>query len=139
MLLSPTVWPALNASLNAASGLCVLTGLFFIRTKRILPHRVFMTAACVITGAFFVSYILYHAQVGSIAFKKTGLIQRVYYAILASHTLLAITIVPLVSRTMWLSLTNKIDRHKRLARITAPLWLYVSATGIVVYWMLYRI
>lgn len=139
MLLSATVWPALNASLNAASGLCVITGLCFIRAKRIIPHRFFMTLACLVTITFFISYLSYHAQVGSIHFKGTGLSRRIYFTILISHTFLAVTIVPLVSRTLWLILTGKTDRHKRLARITVPLWLYVSVTGIVVYWMLYKI
>lgn len=139
MLLSATQWPALNAALNATSAVCVLAGVYFIRGKRVTPHRFCMVLACLVTAAFFVSYLLYHAQVGSIRFKGAGSIRRVYFTILISHTVLAVTIVPLVLRTLWLILTDKVERHKRLARITVPLWLYVSVTGIVVYWMLYKI
>ena len=138
MLLSHTQWPALNASLNATSGILITAGVLFIRSKKIAAHRACMTAACCVTALFFVSYLSYHAQVGSVPFRGTGWIRAVYFSILISHTALAITIVPLIARTFWLAAKERIEAHRRLARITFPLWLYVSVTGIVVYWMLYR-
>ena len=138
MLLSATQWPALNASLNATSGVLITAGFLFIRSKKIVAHRVCMTTACCVTTLFFVSYLSYHAQVGSVHFRGTGWIRRAYFALLISHTTLAVTIVPLIIRTVWLASKERIEAHRRLARITFPLWLYVSVTGIVVYWMLYR-
>ena len=138
MLLSHTQWPALNASLNAISGALITAGFLFIRAKKIAAHRLCMSAACCVTALFFVSYLSYHAQVGSIRFRGTGWIRWAYFSILISHTALAITIVPLITRTFWLAAKERIGEHRRLARITFPLWLYVSVTGIVVYWMLYR-
>jgi len=133
-----TVWPAVNAALNATSASLLLAGLACIRAKRITAHLICMTGACLVTTAFFVSYLAYHVQVGSVKFLGTGWSRRVYATILISHTVLAVVIVPLVARTVWLALRQQLERHKRLARWTAPLWLYVSVTGIVVYWMLYR-
>lgn len=138
MLLSATQWPALNASLNATSGALITAGFLFIRAKRVGAHRFCMSAACCVTALFFVSYLSYHAQVGSIRFRGHGWTKPAYFLILGSHTLLAITIVPLIIRTVWLAAHNRLDSHRRLARVTFPLWLYVSVTGIVVYWMLYR-
>lgn len=132
-------WPVLNASLNAASAVFVLTGLAAVKLKQIAVHRFCMATACVITAAFFVSYLSYHARVGSVPFLGVGPIRTVYFTILISHTALAITIVPLIIRTVYLALHNRLEAHKRLARWTAPLWLYVSTTGIVVFWMLYML
>ena len=133
-----TVWPLVNACLNAASGCLVLAGLWQIAHRRIPAHRVCMGSACAVTTVFFISYLLYHARVGSVHFQRTGWVRPVYFTVLISHTVLAAAIVPLVLRTVWLALRNELVRHKRLARLTAPLWLYVSASGIVVYWMLYH-
>ena len=138
MLLSATQWPALNASLNATSGALITAGFLFIRSKRVAGHRLCMMAACCVTALFFISYLSYHAQVGMVKFRGQGWIRTAYFSILISHTLLAITIVPLIIRTVWLATHNRIESHRRWARITFPLWLYVSATGVVVYWMLYR-
>ena len=132
------LWPAVNAGLNAASGLLVLAGLWCIRTKRVAAHRACMGSACGVTTLFFVSYVSYHARVGGTPFPGEGWLRAAYLAILISHTTLAIVIVPLVARTVFLALRNRLEAHKRLARITAPIWLYVSATGIIVYWMLYQ-
>jgi len=132
-------WPALNASLNATSAILLICGLACIKAKRVGAHRACMVAACLVTAAFFVSYLLYHAQVGSVRFLGTGWARPVYFAVLISHTILAVVIVPLVLRTLWLAIHERFEAHKRLARWTFPLWLYVSVTGIVVYWMLYRL
>lgn len=138
MLLSSTQWPALNAALNAVSGAWIMAGFLFIRAKKVAAHRFCMIAACTVTALFFVSYLSYHAQVGSVPFRGTGAIRLAYFALLISHTSLAVTIVPLIIRTVWLAAHERIEAHRRLARITFPLWLYVSVTGIVVYWMLYQ-
>ena len=138
MLLSSTQWPALNATLNATSGGLIMAGFLFIRSKKVGAHRLCMAAACCVTALFFVSYLSYHAQVGLIRFRGTGWIKPVYFSILISHTALAITIVPLIIRTVWLAANERIEAHRRLARITFPLWLYVSVTGVIVYWMVYR-
>ena len=138
LLFSSTQWPGINASLNATSGALIVAGWLCIRAKRITAHRTCMLSACTVTALFFVSYLSYHAQVGSVRFRGAGWTRPVYFSILISHTVLAITIVPLIIRTVWLAATQRFVQHKRLARWTLPLWLYVSVTGIVVYWMLYR-
>ena len=135
---SHTFWPACNASLNAASAALLVAGLLCIRAKRVAAHRTLMVGACLVTAAFLISYLLYHARVGSVRFLGTGWARPAYFTILISHTILAIVIVPLVLRTLFLAARERFTEHKRLARWTFPLWLYVSVTGIVVYWMLYR-
>ncbi len=132
-------WPLFNASLNATSAVLVLAGFACIRAKRVAAHRLFMVGACLVTAVFFASYLAYHARVGSVRFAGTGWSRPVYFAILISHTVLAIVIVPLVLRTLFLAARERIDAHRRIAHWTLPLWLYVSVTGIVVYWMLYRL
>lgn len=132
-------WPTLNAALNATSAVLLVSGLVCIRARRVGAHRVLMVTACLVTATFFISYLLYHAQVGSVEFLGTGWVRPVYFAILISHTILAIVIVPFVLRTLWLAARARFEEHKRLARWTFPLWLYVSVTGIVVYGMLYHL
>ena len=136
--MASTAWPALNAGLNATSALLVTAGFACIRAHRVKAHRRCMTAACAVSLCFFVSYLLYHARVGSVPFRGAGWSRSVYVAILISHTVLAIVIAPLVMRTLWLAVRERIAQHRRLARWTLPLWLYVSVSGVVVYWMLYR-
>jgi uncharacterized membrane protein YozB (DUF420 family) len=136
--MSHALWPAVNATLNATSASLVLAGLACILAKRTTAHLICMAGACVVTAAFFLSYLAYHAQVGSVKFHGTGWERWAYFAILVSHTVLAVVIVPLVVRTLWLATRKRFEEHKRIARWTAPLWLYVSVTGIVVYWMLYH-
>ena len=137
-MLSATEWPALNASLNAASGLLIVSGFGFIKAKRIAAHRACMLGACAVTVAFLVSYVLYHSQSKLIHFHGRGWIRPVYFSLLISHTVLAVTIVPLIIRMLWLAWRDRIPEHKRLARWTFPMWLYVSVTGIMVYWMVYQ-
>jgi uncharacterized membrane protein YozB (DUF420 family) len=131
--------PHLNAALNAATALLLLIGYVLIRRRRISAHRRVMLAALATSTAFLASYLAYHAQVGSVRFRGTGPIRTVYFAVLLSHTVLAAAIVPLVALTVVPALRARFDRHRRMARVTLPLWGYVSVTGVVVYWMLYRL
>jgi uncharacterized membrane protein YozB (DUF420 family) len=131
--------PALNATLNGASALFLLLGFVAVRSGRIETHRAWMVTAASTSTVFLVSYLAYHARVGSVRFTGQGPVRTVYFAILISHTVLAVVIVPLVLRTLYLGLRRRDDRHRRIARWTFPLWLYVSLTGVVVYWMLYRL
>jgi len=131
--------PALNASLNAMSALFLVMGYAFIRQRAMKAHAMCMVTACCTSTLFLVSYLYYHAHHGSTPFTHQGLIRRVYFGILISHTILAVVIVPLAVRTLVLGLLGRFDRHARVARITFPLWLYVSVTGVVIYWMLYQL
>lgn len=130
--------PLVNASLNATSALLLATGYYFIRTGQRERHRACMIAALVVSALFLTSYVIYHAQVGSVPFRRTGSIRAVYFTILITHVILAVAIVPLVIMTASRALAAKFDRHRRIARWTLPLWLYVSVTGVVVYGMLYK-
>ena len=136
--MSVTDLPTLNAALNLLATLFLLAGYVCIRQRRIAAHRVAMLGALGASAAFLTSYVLYHAQVGSRPFTGTGAIRYVYFAILVTHVLLAIAIVPLVVVTVSRALAARFDRHRRIARITWPLWMYVSITGVIVYLMLYR-
>ena len=98
-----------------------------------------MLSALASSSVFLVSYLWYHAQVGSVHFTGQGWIRPVYFSILISHTILAALVPPLALRTVWLPASNRMEAHRRLARVALPVWLYVSMTGVVVYWMLYRI
>ena len=131
--------PQVNASLNAASAVFLLIGYRFIRGGKILPHKICMLAAFVCSSVFLASYIYFHYQAGVIHFQGQGWIRPVYFSILITHTILAGVIVPLVLATLYRALTNQFDRHRRIARWTFPLWLYVSITGVVIYWLLYRV
>jgi uncharacterized membrane protein YozB (DUF420 family) len=131
--------PTLNAVLNATSALLLLAGWLLIRRGRIEAHRRAMLAAVASSTLFLVSYLVYHAQVGSVRFQGQGPIRAVYFAILITHTLLAAAIVPLVLVTLVRALKARFDRHRSLARVTLPIWSYVSVTGVVIYWMLYRL
>jgi len=130
--------PGLNAVLNSASALLLLSGYVFIRSGRVAAHRRCMLAAFATSALFLTSYLIYHYHVGSVAFTGQGWIRRVYFTILISHTILAVAIVPLVLITLSRALRSRFDQHKRIARWTLPLWFYVSVTGVIVYWMLYR-
>lgn len=131
--------PALNATLNATCAILLLTGWILIKRGRRTMHRNVMIAAFCTSVVFLISYLTYHAQVGSVRFTKQGPIRAVYFSILLTHTILAATIVPLVLVTLSRGLSAKYDRHRRIARWTLPLWLYVSVTGVIVYVMLYRL
>jgi uncharacterized membrane protein YozB (DUF420 family) len=131
--------PTLNAALNATSAILLVAGWLLIRRGRIEAHRRAMLAAVASSTLFLAGYLVYHAQVGSVRFQGQGPIRVVYFSILISHTILAAAIVPLVLVTLTRALKARFDRHRRLARITFPLWCYVSVTGVVIYWMLYRL
>jgi len=131
--------PALNAFLNATSAVLLVLGYRAIRRLDIERHRALMFSAATTSTLFLVSYIAYHARVGSVRFTGLGPIRAVYFGILGSHTLLAIVVLPLVLRTLYLGLRRMDDKHRRIARVTLPVWLYVSVTGVIVYWMLYHL
>jgi putative membrane protein len=131
--------PTLNAVLNALSAGLLLWGYVLIRSGRREAHRRAMLAAVSCSAVFLVSYLTYHAQVGSVRFTRTGTIRTVYLTILLTHTVLAAAILPLVLVTLRRAWRGDFARHRALARVTLPLWGYVSVTGVVVYWMLYRL
>ena len=137
-MLSVTDLPALNATLNAISTLLLVTGYVLIRRRRITQHRAVMIAAFVTSTLFLISYLVYHAHVGSVPFKGQGPIRAIYFTILITHIVLAAAIVPLVLLTMTRGLRSQFSKHRGIARWTLPLWLYVSVTGVVVYLMLYQ-
>jgi uncharacterized membrane protein YozB (DUF420 family) len=130
--------PALNATLNGSSALLVLLGFAFIRSGRINAHRACMLLAVLASVLFLSSYLIYHAQVGSVPYQGRGWIRVAYFAILLSHTVLAIAVVPLVGITLVRALRGRFERHATIARVTLPIWLYVSVTGVIVYLMLYE-
>lgn len=131
--------PALNASLNATTAVLLSAGYACIRAKRITWHRTCMLAAFATSTLFLASYLWYHAHIGSKHFPGGGWARPVYFTILGTHTVLAAAVVPLVLVTLSRGLRNVHPQHERLARWTLPIWLYVSVTGVVVYWMLYRL
>jgi uncharacterized membrane protein YozB (DUF420 family) len=133
------IFPAINATLNGASGVLLLIGHSFIKRGRMAAHRACMIAAVVTSSLFLISYLYYHAHVGSVHFAGRGWSRPVYFSILISHTILAATIVPLVIITLSRALRGKFDKHRAIARWTYPLWLYVSVTGVVIYLMLYKL
>ncbi len=130
--------PALNASLNGTAALLLLAGLFLILKGKIKAHAAVMMLAFLVSTLFLASYLYYHAHHGATRFPGTGLARGTYLTILISHTILAVAVVPLALRTLYLAVKNRIPEHRRIARWTFPVWLYVSVTGVVVYWMLYR-
>lgn len=133
------MFPAINATLNGLSAIFLVTGRWFIAHKNITAHRASMITALITSSAFLACYLYYHYHVGSVHFPGTGGWRAVYFAILISHTLLAVTVVPLVLITLSRALKNRFPQHRAIARWTFPIWLYVSVTGVVVYVMLYRI
>jgi len=134
-----SIFPALNATLNGASAVLILTGRAFIARREVNRHRACMIAAVGTSSLFLAGYLYYHAHVGSVRFPGQGWARALYLAILISHTILAAAVPPLVLTSLTFALREKFDRHRRIARWTYPIWLYVSVTGVVVYIMLYRI
>ena len=130
--------PAVNAFLNALSATLLLTGYFLIRRRRIAAHRAAMISAFVSSSLFLISYLVYHAQVGSVKFPGQGMARTLYLTILLTHTVLAAAVPVLALITLSRALARRYPAHRRIARWTLPIWLYVSVTGIVVYWMLYQ-
>ena len=135
--MSASSLPALNAALNSLSAVFLLAGFIFIQSRNRNAHRTCMLAAFGCSILFLISYLIYHYQVGSVPFKGQGWIRPVYFTVLLTHTILATAVVPLALITLTRALREKYDAHRRIARWTFPIWLYVSVTGVVVYWMLY--
>ncbi len=132
--------PGINAGLNASCALLLALGWTFIRSGRWRGHAVCMGLGVLVSALFLGCYLVYHYHVGSVAFRGAGGLRFAYFTILISHTLLAtFGVVPLVSLTLARALRRRFDRHARIARVTLPIWMYVSVTGVVIYWMLYRL
>jgi uncharacterized membrane protein YozB (DUF420 family) len=130
--------PAVNATLNGISAILLICGYILIRRKQIRNHRNVMITAFGVSTAFLICYLIYHFQVGSVRYQKTGTLRAIYLGILTTHTILAATVPPLAIITLNRGLGARFDKHRRIARWTLPIWLYVSITGVVVYLMLYR-
>jgi|SRR5450759_685226 uncharacterized membrane protein YozB (DUF420 family) len=130
--------PAVNASLNATSGVLLLIGYILIRTRRIEQHRKVMIAAFAASSLFLVCYVIYHAQVGSVPFPRHGFVRPLYFTILITHVTLAFAVPPLAIVTLTRGLRGRFAQHRRIARWTLPIWLYVSVTGVLVYVLLYQ-
>ena len=133
------VLPTLNALLNGTSAVLLTAGWLLIRRRRIAAHRACMLGAVAVSTLFLVSYVVYHALAGSRPFTGQGLIRWLYFPLLLSHIVLAAAMVPFVLTTLYRALGADFARHARLARLTLPVWLYVSVTGVVVYLILYRL
>lgn len=138
LLIATSYLPTVNAALNSLSAAFLIAGYFFIKRKNISAHKACMISAFSASALFLISYLVYHYQVGSVPFEGQGWIRTLYFTILISHTVLAVAIVPLVLITLTRALKGNFERHRRIARWTFPLWLYVSVTGVLVYLMLYR-
>ena len=130
--------PALNATLNGIAGIFLLAGFYFVRRGEIARHRAAMLGACAMSSLFLLSYVIYHANAGSRPFPGQGTIRVVYFTILISHVILAAAIVPMALVTLARGLRRNDEAHRRIAKLTWPLWMYVSVTGVVIYAMLYQ-
>jgi putative membrane protein len=130
--------PAVNATLNALSGVLLVVGYTLMRRRRIDLHRAFMIAAFATSSLFLLCYLVYHAQVGSVPFPRQGFVRPLYFAILITHVTLAATVPPLAIVTLSRGLKGRYPQHRRIARWTFPIWMYVSVTGVLVYVLLYQ-
>jgi uncharacterized membrane protein YozB (DUF420 family) len=138
-MLSLTDLPTVNAVLNATSAVLLASGYRYIRRRQVAAHQCCMIAACVTSTLFLLSYLIYHYNVGSMPFRGQGWVRPVYFTVLISHTTLAAAIVPLAVVTLFRAWKANFAKHARIARWTLPIWLYVSVTGVVIYWMLYQL
>jgi uncharacterized membrane protein YozB (DUF420 family) len=130
--------PAINATLNGTAAILLGIGYFLIRGGRIQAHRRVMLTAFGVSTAFLVCYLIEHYEVGMVYYQKTGFIRGVYLSILSTHTILAATVPVLAIVTLRRGLVGNFKRHRKIARWTLPIWMYVSVTGVIVYLMLYR-
>lgn len=130
--------PALNAGLNATAAALLAAGYAMIRRGRWKAHRALMASAFAVSTLFLISYLACHSQVGSVRFTGTGPLRTLYFTILISHSILAAAVPVLAVVTLWRALKGRYEAHRKIARWTLPIWFYVSATGVAVYWMLYR-
>ncbi|MBC8047515.1 MAG: DUF420 domain-containing protein [Fimbriimonadaceae bacterium] len=128
--------PKINAIINSAVSILLVTGVYFIKNKNRKAHRFCMLSAFSLSALFLISYVIYHSATESTKFGGEGVIKNLYYFILLTHILLAALILPLILITVSRALTEKFDKHRKIARITFPLWLYVSVTGVIVYFMI---
>ena len=131
--------PAVNASLNFLATILLLTGYWLIRQGKRELHRKVMTSAFAVSILFLICYVVYHAQVGSVKFQGQGILRPIYFTILITHVILAATVPVLAIITLRRALKGQFEKHKKIAKITYPIWLYVSVTGVVVYLMLYQL
>lgn len=131
--------PAFNAILNGTSAVLLVVGYAFIRQRRVVAHLTCMLTAFGVSTLFLISYVTYHYYAGSRPFGGQGWLRPIYFTLLITHIVLAAAIVPLALTTIYRALTAQFIRHKQLARWTLPIWLYVSVTGVLIYWMLYRL
>jgi len=127
-----------NAGLNASAAVLIGAGFYFIKQRNIPAHRACMLAATTVSALFLVSYLTYHYNVGSVRFTKQGWIRSVYFPLLITHTVLAAVVLPMALRTLFLAVKGRFANHRRIAKWTFPVWMYVSITGVVVYLMLYH-
>jgi uncharacterized membrane protein YozB (DUF420 family) len=134
-----SIIPTIDAVLNTTSAVLLSFGYYFIRRKNIPAHKACMLGAVGTSTLFLAFYLTYHYFHGTTRFAGTGTVRTIYLSILGTHTVLAAAIVPLVMLTLSRALARRFDRHKRIARWTLPIWLYVSVTGVIVYWMLYHL
>jgi putative membrane protein len=134
-----SIFPKINATLNGCSTILLVTGRMLIARKKMAAHRAVMLTALGSSSLFLISYLYYHAHVGSVHFRGTGWSLLLYRTILGSHTILAAVIVPMVIVTLKRALGGRFEQHRAIARWTFPLWLYVSITGVVIYFMLYQL
>ena len=130
--------PTLNALLNSTAAVLLTVGYLLVRRRRLTAHRNTMLAAFACSVAFLVSYLIYHFHAGSVAFTGQGPARTFYFTVLISHTILAAAVPFLAGITLYLAFRGRFDRHRRIARWTLPIWLYVSVTGVIIYWMLYQ-
>lgn len=134
----PLFWPSWNASLNAIALIFLLLGYRAVRQRKLEVHKRLMMTAFSVSALFLASYLYYHFNFESVKFQGQGPIRPVYFVILISHIILATSMVPFILRMLWLAWTNRMQAHARLARWVWPVWVYVSFTGVIVYWMLYQ-
>ena len=130
--------PTVNATLNTISAILLTIGYVLIRQRRVEAHKRCMLAAFAVSVLFLISYVIYHANAGSTPFTRQGWIRPIYFTILISHIILAFVIVPLAIRTLYLAWRERFEQHRSIAKITLPIWLYVSVTGVLIYIMLYQ-
>ena len=131
--------PTVNASLNGLSAMFLMAGWLMVRQRRIAAHRSCMVTALVCSVLFLASYLFYHSQVGSVRFQGTGVLRTFYLTVLSTHSVLAAAVPVLAAITLFRALRGRFDKHAAIARWTLPIWLYVSVTGVLVYWMLYHL
>lgn len=135
----PSVLATLNACLNGVAALCLMAGYVFIRRGNVSAHRRAMLSAFGLSCMFLLTYLIHHARVGSVPFSGQGWIRVVYFGLLIPHIVLAAAVVPMALLTIYRGWTSRLEAHRKVARITLPLWLYVSVSGVALYWMLYHL